>query len=62
MRCASDEKTALIAGIFNFDGDKKSFVQGLSSSGVNVDSLKVEVNFITKAIKGIDSVETLIFG
>lgn len=62
MRRASDKETDLIAGIFNFDGDKKSFVQGLSSSGVNVDSLKVEVNFITKAIKGIDSVETLIFG
>lgn len=60
-RVLSAEDTAMVLGIFNFDGDKKGLVTALLSWGVEIKDSEVKVDkLITKRIELPKTVEELI--
>ena len=61
MRVLSAEDTAMVLGIFNFNGDKKGLVTALQSWGVEIKDSEVKVDkLITKRIELPKTVEELI--
>lgn len=61
MRNLSAEDTAMVLGIFNFDGDKRGLVTALQSWGVEIKDSEVKVDkLITKRIELPKTVEELI--
>lgn len=61
MESANELQTQIITSVYSFDGDKKQLFQSLNSSEVNCQDLKIEIDFLTKGIKGISNLEALIF-